>query len=827
MTAPAGFGPAQSTSSGPPLGFGAPETQQQPPAQHPGTDFGAAIGHAITHPGELFGPAVRAVESVQQGLLDAQHHPIEEAMNVLGAPQRGIGELARQAEGHGSGNPYADVLESVFSPSDAVNARTTESIRALVHAPTHEAIDTWVEGLPGLTKDERDWAKTIGEAGEDFTLQTISDPLTLLDGVGAVVHFGGMFIRGSKVADAMYKAAQSVKMGRAFEHLTGTADAYAQGATSLQKAAREIRNAGIRPDIDKYATLDGKRQRLSIENKWYNRIGQAAPEDQRLLDAAAQGDTAATDALRDRYLNYLYRTGSKEDQQILAKSFGVQPPQGAVPFVKDRFDENAQVASIRNGFLKRGQVPSAQDIAAQLAKRRSSFEAARTKSLKSQIANFLNGSPEEQLKDLNTTRAHLRDGMINAEFAALARRNPSILKEGVIPEYDKLPTSDPLKQKLRTMLDSAHVPMSEKLPFTDGKGFSLGDLLQAPRVASRFSITVKPWIHEIRNVGQLARMAGGLHMVPWALWHAAKYAGGASVEDIARLDRIGGLPTFFHNTDANLLARVPGFRQLQDAMERVDIGYRAALMKTLDKVEGGSADSARIAVEREYGAADKAIDTPAFKRDVQTRTVQNELLKGRSISERIGDPRNQDAIVNLFEAFGGYYPVFRLGIVPRNVMATFLEHPGRVVLPLREQADLNARRRARDATEYVMGGPTTDAAEMAESTAGIAFGQPPRYYTSPATSGLLGAVVQAPYGDAGQSPLGTATRIGGALLPGGYDAQDIINAANGQLPDAPPQLRDKLALWLYNFLTGNYERKQPNERIQAGEEHQIEREYPQ
>ena len=774
----------------------------------------------------MFGPVVRASESIQQGLLDAQHHPIEEVMNVLGAPQRGIGELVRQAEGHGSGNPFADVMESTFSPSEAVNRRTTESIRALVHAPTHEAIDKWVDGIGWLSKDERDWAKTIGETGEDIGLQSMSDPLTLLDGLGVAVRVGGVMLRGTKVAEAMYKAAQTVRMGKAFEHLTNTADAYAQGATAAQKAAREVRNAGIRTDIDKYATLDGKRQRLSIENKWYNRIGQAAREDQRLLDAAANGDAAATGALRDRYLNYLYRTGSKEDQALLAKNFGVKPPQGAVPFVKDRFDENAQVTSIRNGYIKRGKVPSAQDIATQLAKRKSAFEAARTKSLKAQIGNFLNGSPEEQLKDLNTTRAALRDGMINTEFSALAKRNPSILKNGVIPEFDKLPTADPLKQKLRSLFDEAHIPATEKLPWTD-KGYSLGDLLQGPRVMSRLSIMMKPWIHEIRNVGQLARMAGGLHMVPWALWHAAKYAGGASVDDIARLDRIGGLPTFFHNTDANLLARVPGMKQLQDAMERVDIGYRAALMKTLDKVEGDSGEGARIALEREYGQAGKAIDTPEFKRDVHTRMVQNELLKGRSISERIGDPRNQDAIVNLFEAFGGYYPVFRLGIVPRNVLATFLEHPGRVVLPLREQADLNANRRARGETEYVEGGPTTDAAEMAESTAGLAFGMPPRYYTSPATSGLLGAAVQAPYGDAGQSPLGTAERFGGALLPGGYDAQDLINSANGTLPDPPANLRDKLAVRLYNILTGNYERKQPNERIQAGEEHQIEREYPQ
>ncbi len=793
--------PAASPSSAPKAGpVGDPFAGNSAPVGNP-FEGAENVGKGLAQGG------IDATRAMHDFVLYGAQHALSGAIDVLGAPQRAVGETIRQAErAHaGQGFDAGAIGESVFHPSDEVNARTTESIRALIHAPTDDAIAKWVGGIHGLTDTEKGWMTTAAQAAQHFGEQTISDPLTLAEGLGVLARVTGLGLRAAKTADAMYRAAKVVHpaFGKAFDHLLGTSEQFAQGSAVTQRAARAIRNNGIRGDLDDVFTADGKRMRLAIENKWYGRIGQAYPD---MAEAAADDDRA-----RDLFLSFKHRTGSSEDQRVL-EGMGVRPGNANPPFIKDRFDQQAVEQAVRAQIIRRtGKVPSAAEIAAAVAARRTAFIANRTRSLKAELAGFMAGTPEERLAQLNSQRASLRDLAINNETAALARRDPSILQSGnaAVTDFDKLATADP------------HVKL-----LNEDEGF--GKVLKMTRDLSQRSVSAVPWIHELRNVGELASGAGGLHMIPAMFAKILKNSigtgkvAGASADELARLDRIGALPGFFHDG-------APGFKQLTDTMQAMDIGYRAALLKTLDKVSGDSREMAKWKVGREFKAAGKQASGPEFDRAVQTRFVQNELLKGRSISERIGDPRNQDKIVRLFQAFGGWYPAFRLGIAPRNMLASLLEHPARVTAITRAKSDIQDQQRANSdgAFEYQMGGPGADSAELGFNLAAFPFSHKPDYLLSPATSGVIGGLLSGAGGDAGTPPWETAMRLGAGLVPGAYTARDFYEAATGQSADEPQELRDRFIMHFFNFFLGNYDKKVQSPYVDQMIQRRHDKEYPQ
>lgn len=786
--------------------FAAPVSQQRP---QPGDSPFAAIKNAADRVGDA---ARGAAHAVHGGVLFARDHPVDAALDVMGGLQRGVGETLRQSQRQAAGQSYSlsAIGDSIMHPSDEVNARTTEGVRAtvdqivqkntfgLIHVPTHEGIRKFVNGIPGLTQSEKDWMGTIAGTGEDITLQAISDPLTLADGLGTIARVAGVAIRGSRTLRAMHAAVPDA-IKPAFDHLLNTSGKFTQGEAITQRAARAVRNKFIRPDLDKIFTADGKRMRLSVENKWYGRATTDIPD----LKSVVDDPTAAENA----YLLLKHRAGSNEEQRLIEQHFRFDAAGGRPSFVGDRFDVGAVAAAERAKFVARGVVPSAQQVADRVSIRRTQFMNGRLRSLRSELSSFSASSSEEKLADLYKARDAYRDGGISAETKALAQRDPSILQSGnpALTDFDKLQT------------EAKSFKLDPNSAFGKVASFTSGLAKQA--------VSAVPWIHELRNVGELAHGGGGLHMVPAMMYQVVKH-GGASADDLARLDRIGALPTFFHDSNA-AITRIWVIKQMQEMTQKMDIGYRAALLKTLDKIEGDSAEGARMAVEREFKGAGQAVNTPEFTRAVQTRTYQNEMLKGRSISERIGDPRNQDNIVRMFQAFGGWYPAFRLGIVPRNVAATFLEHPGRTMNSLRVQPDFNANRKGKDKSEYVLGGPTLDASEFGASVAGIPFSLSPKYLTSPATSGIVGSMIQGAGGDVGERPDQTALRFGAPLVPYSGTARDLYQAVTGQSVDEPAELRDRFLYHFFNFATGFYEKHLPNAKVQKMTDRRLDKEYAQ
>ena len=95
-----------------------------------------------------------------------------------------------------------------------------------------------------------------------------------------------------------------------------------------------------------------------------------------------------------------------------------------------------------------------------------------------------------------------------------------------------------------------------------------------------------------------------------------------------------------------------------DLLHRMEVGWRSGLLEQLDKKLGPSAPGS---VE--------------------------EYLKGHLISDRVGDYRNQSAFVKVFQALGGPFVAFGLGIVPQQFLKVMQENPGRVTNFLNAQKD--------------------------------------------------------------------------------------------------------------------------------------------
>ena len=245
---------------------------------------------------------------------------------------------------------------------------------------------------------------------------------------------------------------------------------------------------------------------------------------------------------------------------------------------------------------------------------------------------------------------------------------------------------------------------------------------------------------------------------------------------------MGAMPTIFHTADDKLWSRIPGLGphyqallgKLSDGMQRLDLGYRAAMLEHLDKAN------------------------PA-------KDALTEYQKGRTIAEHLGDPRNQDWLVRTFEAIGGPFVAFRLGIAPRNVLSALVEHPGRVVMGPRLENDLQRNRQNPNGpNEISMGGPTDDTAQELFDPIGYAL--------NPATSGELGSLVDQHFANGGVGASGTSV-LGNTLqynVPGGSVAHNVAGAIGGTaMPGQHMTLADKLALSIINAFGPKLKKKTP------------------
>ena len=163
------------------------------------------------------------------------------------------------------------------------------------------------------------------------------------------------------------------------------------------------------------------------------------------------------------------------------------------------------------------------------------------------------------------------------------------------------------------------------------------------------AITWNSLPHGLVNEGALTYMAGGLP----AIMHGIN----AMVRPVAQADidflrEHGALPEHMFDayTGGNLVKKAGNAveHMSQNALEHIELGWRVGLMKTLEKKLG-----------------------PAT-------TEQDKLIRGWLINDKAGDYRNQNAFTQFFQALGGPFTAFHLGIVPKAFLQTLRDNPERI-----------------------------------------------------------------------------------------------------------------------------------------------------
>lgn len=285
---PAPAGGFDPTSAHPAASFDPHSAVEQVSTVVHALQHGKPVGKALASAPALRG-AAHAEADLRQRLDLIKKHPVEGFFDVLSSGQRAVGSITESVEKHRDlRHSLGALAHDVFMTPDEtqnahIRAATTESIRALFHAPTHNAVDHWVESW--APKQLQPYAKAIMKGGEDLGLQTVSDPTTLVGGV--LFKTAGKLIQGAHTAVVLHAAAEANGAGKMFEALRPVAKAYAETANRVGEGARTLFKP--RADLDRFFTEDGRRARLSIENAEFH----AATERRVGDEAAIKGGTAA------------------------------------------------------------------------------------------------------------------------------------------------------------------------------------------------------------------------------------------------------------------------------------------------------------------------------------------------------------------------------------------------------------------------------------------------------------------------------------------------------------------------------------------------------
>lgn len=332
----------------------------------------------------------------------------------------------------------------------------------------------------------------------------------------------------------------------------------------------------------------------------------------------------------------------------------------------------------------------------------------------------------------NPDDAHAATRGANKEFAQLAKQNPG-----------ELHTGNPDNLKRLGIQDNSNVFRAMRIAETHNPLTGIAKL-------GKKAILWNPIPHGLVNVGTLTYQAGGLAAVFSGFRHMIKPAEG--VEE--RLQSMGGMQDYIDPTNNKF------FKAGNDLLHRMEVGWRSGLLEQLDKKLGPSAAGST-----------------------------EEYLKGHLISNRVGDYRNQSAFVKMFQALGGPFVAFGLGIVPQQFLKTLKEDPDRIYKLLQTQRDVQSNRQGKRRNTLEFSNPTTDAVKF--------LTDPVHYLASPSRTGPIAELFglkededQGKYEGLGQRGIDLAQ----AYLPTTEALGKAYGAASGQnMPGQKMSIVDRLA----------------------------------
>jgi hypothetical protein len=659
---------------------------------------------------------LRTATNATLGALTALSAPAVTGMRyidaVLGSGQRFVEGIANKQADEGKAPNLAFVSPAeimhgfgvAFHPFD--DRMQEDETRALVNRTTKAL---------GLNPND----KGIKRLLETFAVQLATDPLTYAPILGELKI-------GGRVADVAAKMLAAVPKTHPVGKLITTAASVSQKISKSQLATAISKVTKSRPELDDKLDTLGKAARLSIEHRYDRHFAKLRADDEKLLSDFPEIRKAQDFS----QLSPEAQAAVRHRTQFEAWAYGT--PQMRAEVLRDGFVPTAeQAAQFKNplGILeytyRKDYEPLLRTAAQKAGSRaprtaledayfslygdrgRAAFEKVRT-SNRPQTTPF----GERFEYRLGVGRSYAQRRMTDRETLEFLRLHPNEWKGTGSPS---VLTREQIAAQLSHEAEPLFVPGGPGSEFLDKVGGAL-------RKTQTTSIIGNPLPHGLKNVGELAYISGGPEAFARGLMHAidlgsaqvGKASGAQAGPMLDRMERLGLLTDYTSDVARGGLFRLPILNLLpgpgQAAVERLENGFRAAMLEAADKLYGPS------------------------------KTIADEYRKAQYVRDALGDYRNANAIVQAFKAIGGPFVAFRLGIVPGAVSRALRTNRGRrrIESLLRGQEDVNDPNTGLlpHGTQFSLGGPLEDFGRLTNPSKTLDF------LTSPSSLGALGEVAE-------------------------------------------------------------------------------------
>jgi hypothetical protein len=611
----------------------------------------AGVGSAVAGAWNALDRTGKDVEEFNERIM---HYPLEGMDAILGAGQRFVAgaTTTQMKQMQAAAAQHANPAQAVFGAMIGGHMQGLYDAFHPSDMPRQAQVIQDTLSMLHLPMNDTGWKR----AGEVFLAQTLTDPLSVLPWMKTMAE-------AAKVPGAMRAVQAGMGEGKDMSFLRGLVGQ--QATESIAKASAQAKVwmkqtqdfFSSRPELSENLDNSGKAYRLGIEN----RVG-------KYINASETADTQMLEGAENQINTFTGNIPKQIAQRILQPGYVYG-------------DTHMRAMAQAMGYE-----PTAAEMAAEPAKLLSYNVQARYRGL-------LNSLQAEGADVMGILKDHLADGrqmlgktLVNTETQRVLERYGGWIGDGPIDA---------------SKLSQSGAVIGAKSPLR-----VLGTL-------GKESVMANPFPHGIKNVGILQYLRGGLPAFGKGLMYATR---GITDEAAQRLSVMGeDAPEYLRDLKGPW-KRVPLVRGVvgigQKILNRLEGGYRSALLDHLDKEVGPSL------------------------------TEADELLKGQMIRDALGDYKNVSAFVSMLQAMGGPFVAFRVGIVPKAVSQAIVRNPQRVEGLTRAQKDIE------DNTGMEIGGPISDFAKM---TAGpySALG----FFDSPSTTGPVGSAVQ--FGISGK--MGTPT----------------------------------------------------------------------
>ena len=669
---PPGFVPVGGTAPPPPPGF-VPQGAAPPfrvggigdIAHSAGSLAGKLVtGQKIRPQGPVENWMMHTIAAGRAGAVWLAKNAMTGLLNIMGTPSRVVTAGLAEAP-HGLEASLKAAGQAIFNASDAEVAKGTTGTEALFRLPSHQWIDGFATSITSAAPQLRPYVAGLLKAGEDFGVQMAADPTSYIPAVGEF-SMAAKFLRyiqplyaGARLTHLVYSAGKAAGIGEKLGHLGPLGDVYTDTIGQLTKFYKDFFT--VRPELDGFSP-EFREGIILRDNARATRDTMESDLDVKALRSRDP------EQAKQRFLRYYAQYGStKNAKATLDEGFKADAvdPETGVPIVPHPQTGIAQ--KFMPGTLKEP-------------------------NLKTALRLFMDRKPGEtdqelydrQLGVLDELRGKASKGQTKADALDLLTTHGFKGKIGDRTYNDEA--------ALKGWNKKGGIPTGEQARAALEKRFQTLQGLRTLRNWSRNAILWNPMPHEIKNMGQLAFLAGG----PKAIALAWKYAiEGAPPARVAYLNSLGaGVPEFltrmervskFPSEEGKSIWHLePGkqvgtlFGMIKPAAQKLELGYRLALLDILEK-----------------------------------QGVKDDIVKGWTISQRLGDYRNTSAVVHIMSSLGGPFMAFRAGIIPAQVTRAIMERPDRVLAILRAQYDVNADRMGGRKNELEFGGVVSDFAKLA------------------------------------------------------------------------------------------------------------------